>query len=359
MKKILLLLLSLFLSLPLFAQDDLIAPSLTKAALIDYLQENYTVTKSLSYNAARDAMFEEIDGKSGVITCVYTGYSIQFTDRQDAQGSQAANDFNTEHSWPQSFFDQDSPMRSDIHHLFPTRVDVNGARSNFMFDEIPDEQTDSWWSNNSNQGSIPTENIDDYSELLSNTSFEPREDHKGNLARAMFYFWTIYQDNNSITSDGTDNAAFFENMKDVLLTWHDADPVDSIEVSRSIEIEGFQGNRNPFVHDTTLIRRAYFEGLAISNEIGFDVPKQITLYQNYPNPFNPSTQISYTLTSPGFVSLKVFDITGSEITTLVQRQQSQGKHTVSFDASNLSSGIYIYQLKAGTAFASGKMLLIK
>lgn len=260
MKKASLLLAAVLFSFSVFAQNDQIAPTLTKAELIDYLQGNYSVTNAQSYDGARDAMFEDIDGKSGEITCVYTGYTISFTDRQDAQGSQAANDFNTEHIWPQSFFDSDLPMRSDIHHLYPTRVDVNGARSNFKFDEIPDNQTSTWFRENSNQSSVPTENIDEYSELLNSTSFEPREDLKGNVARSIFYFWTIYQDNNSITSDDTNNEAFFEGMKDVLLIWHDLDPVDSIEVSRSIEIEGVQGNRNPFVHDTTLVRRAFFDG---------------------------------------------------------------------------------------------------
>ncbi len=358
MKKFLLLAACLVLSNSLAAQDDLIAPELTKAELITYLQQNYAVTNSLSYNAARDAMFEDIDGKSGEITCVYTGYTISFTDRQDAQGSQAAGDFNTEHSWPQSFFDQAIPMRSDIHHLYPTRVDVNGARSNFRFDEIPDGLTDRWYSGNSNQTNIPSSNIDEYSEL-DGDRFEPREDHKGNLARAMFYFWAIYQNNSSITSDGTDNAAFFNGMKEVLLTWHDADPVDSLETARSIEIESFQGNKNPFIHDTTLVRRAFFNGIAISNEPDINFPNKITLNQNYPNPFNPSTVISYRLSNPGFVSLKVLDITGREIAVLVQSVKSQGEHKVTFDASGLSSGVYIYQLKTGNQLRSGKMLLVK
>lgn len=272
MKKLFLLLLISFLVLPAFAQNDQIAPTLTKSELISFLQDNYSVTDSKSYNQARDAMFEDIDGKSGEITCVYTGYTISFTDRIDAQGSQSAGDFNTEHSWPQSFFDQDSPMRSDIHHLFPTRVDVNGARNNFEFDEIPDEQTDKWYREGINQTSIPNEDIDEYSEL-DGERFEPREDHKGNVARAMFYFWSIYQDNNSITSDVTDNEAFFNGMRDVLLTWHDLDPVDSLEISRSMEIETVQGNRNPFVHDTTLVRRAFFDGVIAQPD---SVPNPVT-----------------------------------------------------------------------------------
>lgn len=359
MKKIYFLLSALLISLPSVAQDDLIAPELTKAELIEYLQQNYSVTNQQSYNAARDAMFEDIDGKSGEIRCVYTGYIISFTDRQDAQGSQAANDFNTEHIWPQSFFDSDLPMRSDIHHLYPTRVDVNGARSNFKFDEIPDEQTNTWYRENSNQSSVPSENIDEFSELLSGTSFEPREDLKGNVARSIFYFWTIYQDNSSITSDNTDNEAFFESMKDVLLAWHQLDPVDSIEVSRSIEIEVVQGNRNPFVHDTTLVRRAYFDGIAITNETETQVPTSISLLQNYPNPFNPETVIEYELASSGHVTLRVFDSTGREIMTSEEGFKSEGAYKYRFSGADLSSGTYVYQLSVNGEIRTGKMLLIK
>lgn len=256
MRKIFILFLLLTISQISLAQTDKIAPSLTGTELIDFLQSGYSVTNSLGYTSGRDAMFNTIDKKDGQIRCVYTGYTVTFTNRQDAQDK----GFNTEHIWPQSFFDQESTMRSDIHHLFPTRVDVNGARSNFDFDEIPDDQTDTWYEGSSNQSSIPGANIDDYSELLKNTSFEPREDHKGNVARAVFYFWTIYQDDSDIINDGTDNEAFFNRMKDVLLTWHDDDPVDTTEIARSLAIEGFQGNRNPFVHDTTLARRAFFGG---------------------------------------------------------------------------------------------------
>ena len=348
-------------ALQVTAQNDYIHPSKTGNELIDSLQLNYSVTNPRSYNSARDAMFEQIDKKNGnEISCVYTGYTITFTDRQDAQGNQAASDFNTEHTWPQSFFDSDAPMRADIHHLYPTRVDANGARNNFKFDEIPDQNTSKWYRENSNQTSIPTSNIDEYSELLNNTSFEPREDHKGNVARAMFYFWAIYQDNSSIVNDGTDNEAFFNSMKDVLLTWHDADPVDETEVARSVGIENVQGNRNPFIHDTTLVRRAFFGGMPVSNEESIlSSPDVITLNQNYPNPFNPSTVISYRLKKAQNVTLSVFDQLGRRVALLHNGAAESGENRVTFEASSLSSGVYFYRLKTESSVLTRKMLLIK
>ena len=83
------------------------------------------------------------------------------------------------------------------------------------------------------------------------------------------------------------------------------------------------------------------------------------LSQNYPNPFIPSTQISYQIPAAGFVSLKVYDITGCEVKTLVSKAQSMGKYEVNFDASSLSSGVYFYKLTSGGFAKSMKMLLIK
>ena len=357
------LILSLLFATNSNAQTDLIAPTLTDTDLINYLETNYSVSNVLSYNSARDAMFEDIDGPNGVIFCVYTGHSKQFSDRSDAQGNQAAGDFNTEHTWPQSFYDSASPMRTDIHQLFPTRVDVNGARSNYDFDEISDSDTDRWYRNNSNQTSIPSSNIDEYSELDTDGSqnrFEPREDHKGNVARAIFYFWSIYQNNTDVTTDGTDNEAFFNRMKDVLLEWHDADPVDQAEVDRSLAIEVFQGNRNPFVHDTTLVRRAFFGGMPVSNETEeLNSIISFQLHQNYPNPFNPQTVISFELEEAGNVKLEVFDIMGRKVSTLLNQRLIAGSYSEVFDATDLSGGNYVYRLSFGDKVLTRQMTLIK
>lgn len=255
----------LAISTPVVAQNDLIEPTLTGTELVDYLQDNFTPNSPKSYNSARDAMYGSIDNKNGQIIGVYTGFTITANTRGDA----FAKGINTEHTWPQGLFDSNEPMRGDIHHLFPTRVEANSARSNFPFDEIPDNQTDKWFYLDDDQSSIPSSNIDLYSELDNGSRFEPREDHKGNVARAIFYFWTIYQDRSNVSDD----ASFFNGMKDVLLYWHDLDPVDEAEVTRSTAVEGVQGNKNPFIHDTTLVRRAYFGGGSVDPD---PVPNPVT-----------------------------------------------------------------------------------
>ena len=81
--------------------------------------------------------------------------------------------------------------------------------------------------------------------------------------------------------------------------------------------------------------------------------------QNYPNPFNPSTKISYTLANKTFVTLKVFNILGKEIATLVSSEQDAGSYAVDFKGSGLQSGVYFYRIEAGNFLQTKKMLLMK
>ena len=88
-------------------------------------------------------------------------------------------------------------------------------------------------------------------------------------------------------------------------------------------------------------------------------PSGYRLNQNYPNPFNPSTTISYRLPGRSFVTLKVYDVLGREVQTLVSGEESAGEHTIMFDGNGLSSGVYIYRLTAGLYRESREMLLLK
>ncbi|MFZ2324732.1 MAG: T9SS type A sorting domain-containing protein [Ignavibacteriaceae bacterium] len=89
------------------------------------------------------------------------------------------------------------------------------------------------------------------------------------------------------------------------------------------------------------------------------MPTTYDLSQNFPNPFNPSTTIKYQLPQDGLVTLKIYDILGSEIATLVNEEKPAGKYEVNFNASQLASGIYIYKIQAGNFISSKKMILLK
>jgi hypothetical protein len=90
-----------------------------------------------------------------------------------------------------------------------------------------------------------------------------------------------------------------------------------------------------------------------------DVPTEYSLYSNYPNPFNPTTNIKFDLPSDGLVQLKVFDILGNEVATLINEQKVAGRYEVNFNASSLASGVYIYKIQAGSFINSKKMILLK
>jgi len=94
-------------------------------------------------------------------------------------------------------------------------------------------------------------------------------------------------------------------------------------------------------------------------QVGNTLPDGFTLSQNFPNPFNPSTHIDFTLPASGSVSLKVYDLLGREMMTLVNEQKPAGTYRATFDASNLPSGTYFYVLRAGSFSESKKMLLVK
>ena len=105
--------------------------------------------------------------------------------------------------------------------------------------------------------------------------------------------------------------------------------------------------------------KIYFDA---ATDVEFDytyIPDHYEVYQNYPNPFNPTTTIIWQMSKAGLVTLKIFDVLGSEVTTLVNEELPTGKHEAAFNASRLSSGVYFYRLRAGEYTAVKKMLLIK
>ena len=94
-------------------------------------------------------------------------------------------------------------------------------------------------------------------------------------------------------------------------------------------------------------------------EVVYGAVAEFALEQNYPNPFNPTTKINYSIKEKGIVELKIFDLLGSEIASLVNEEKTPGNYEVFFDASNLSSGVYLYTIKAGSFVQTRKMMLMK
>ncbi|HEY6437878.1 MAG TPA: T9SS type A sorting domain-containing protein, partial [Ignavibacteriaceae bacterium] len=94
-------------------------------------------------------------------------------------------------------------------------------------------------------------------------------------------------------------------------------------------------------------------------EIEVGTPTKFSLEQNYPNPFNPITTLPYSIKEKAVVTLKVFDILGKEVSTLVNEEKEAGYYNLKFNALSLSSGIYFYSLNAGDFVSTKKMILLK
>ena len=233
--------------------QTIIGPGLTRVNLFDYLNTNYKTSTTLGYNQARDVMYSIIDLEDdNTLKGIYTNYTITIDPNQDPRPQTNAQNMNCEHSWPQSMGAGSEPQKSDLHHLYPCRGNVNSSRGNKPYAEIDDNDTDKWWRFDYYETSIPSQYIDEFSEVDNdNGKFEPREVVKGNIARGMFYFFTIY-------NDEADHN-FFEEQKDFLNLWDKQDPVDEIELARTLSIASYQDDIvNPFVIDSTLVKRIWY-----------------------------------------------------------------------------------------------------
>ncbi|MEH2274070.1 MAG: endonuclease [Nostoc sp.] len=239
-------------SQPTPASDSaIILPQLSKFALVDELAKEYTPSKILNYDRARDQMFGIIDNRAGIVTDIYASYPIRLIGNGDPSLEAEKLGLNTEHVWPQSKGADKGNSRSDLHHLFPAREDINSERGNKPFDDIADTSTKKWYRNNTVQSTIPSSAIDEFSESTS-SEFEPREKVKGDIARAIFYFYTIYRNQ----AERVD-LNYFQNQRQTLCKWNQQDLPDITEIERSHAIAQFQGNDNPFVLDVTLAERTY------------------------------------------------------------------------------------------------------
>ena len=261
----------LFFSQFIFSQE-IIGEGLYGSSLFDYLNSNFQVSSTLGYNNARDVMYSQIDLKPGnQLTGVYSGYTIILNLSQDPSTNAYEQGINCEHTWPQSFGAGSEPMKSDMHHLFPTKSNVNSSRGNDPFNEINDQYTDKWYRNDYYVENTPNQYIDEYAEKYNppnqeDERFEPREEQKGNTARAMMYFYTIYS---NISED-----AYWNLQEQDLLSWHYNDLPDANEIQRTNSIASYQGNINPYVVDPSLAGRVF---LVSGNHIPGDVNSDGTL----------------------------------------------------------------------------------
>lgn len=196
---------------------------------------------NLSYEEARKLMFGQLFLEShgnGKYSIKDTYCNIKVDQSQGVGPDRIPNPklMNCEHTWPQSKFSNQFPselQKTDLHHLFPVDMKANSTRNNFPFANVNGKGTH-FDCQDSKIGNAQTANI---------RSFEPPIEHKGNVARAIYYFSTRYKMNIDAT------------QAHYLKIWNDEDPVDQEELERNEKISKMQGNRNPFVDFPELVNR--------------------------------------------------------------------------------------------------------
>lgn len=209
------------------AQAGFRAPTqgLSGPALADALRTLTNAHDCDDYTGATIFLFTRLDKVNDQVECVYTGRTTAVTTYKPAE-----DDMNTEHTWPQSQGADTYPARCDLHHLYPADSDVNAQRGSFDFGEVTG--TVLFEQGGSKLG-----------QSAAGTVFEPRDVHKGNVARSMLYVQFRY----GATLSATEKSTFQQ--------WSADDPPDAAEIARTQAIADRQGAANPLVLCPDLVDR--------------------------------------------------------------------------------------------------------
>ena len=207
-----------------------------KTALKELIDEHTVLT----YSQVRDAMPTTDARADGSVWDMYSSASSAWNwgAESDAEGG----GINREHAFPRSWFGGDiTPMYTDLFHLYPTDIYVNGLRGNSPFGEV---YAPSWTGTSSRVGSSASKGY-------NFEVFEPADEYKGDFARTYFYMATRYEDSldhwMTPVLDGSTDYGLAQWAIDMLMAWHEQDPVSEKEVARNEAVYQLQGNRNPFI----------------------------------------------------------------------------------------------------------------
>ena len=332
-------------------------PGQTGATLRASLRAAYRPTQY----GTNDNLYANVDrttvgGLSGVV-CVYTGLFVPFDGNPSTDPSQdvfnGGAGINQEHTFPQSQLAGGSsvPSESDLHNLFPSQVGVNADRGNLPFAEVPDAQTNRWYRGGPpyTQTTVPASNVDEYSELVSGSRFETREDHQGDVARAMFYMDTAYPED---TGD-----AWFAPQLRTLYEWHLVDPISAANQGRSNRVATYQNGRdNPFVLDSTLARRAYFPDIIVADDDGPAVAGATRLDVRSANPFRTSARLVLTLPAAASVRAEAFDVLGRRVAVLFDGAAPAGPLALALDGADLAPGVYAVRVVTPDAVVATRLV---
>lgn len=303
-----------------------------------------------SYDFAWSAYYTTDDKPNGKVWDIYSDvpggappYEYTFGVDEGGTGGTEGTGYTREHSFPKSWFGGEvAPMFTDLFALYPCDAHVNGNRGTFPYGEVASPD---WISlNGSRRGNCSSPGY-------SGVAFEPIDAYKGDLARTYFYMSTRYATEDAAWPGGpmTDGADLLPWAVDLLLAWHEQDPVSQKEIERNGTIHGFQGNRNPFIDHPEFAEAVWGDAVGVDPSGTL----QLALQPGAPNPFGASTTIRFALAHrTAGVSLSVFDVSGRLVRALRDGTLDAGVYESTWDGrdgagNRVASGTYFIRLVAG------------
>jgi hypothetical protein len=254
--------------------------------------------------------------------------------------------YNREHSFPQSWFGGSVlPMYSDLWIIYPTDSKVNSERGNFPYGVVG---TATWTSRNG------TKLGNCVSPGFTGTCFEPIDGYKGDLARSQFYVATRYFNEDASWPGGasTSKSQLLPWAADQYMQWSIGDPVSWKERVRNAAIYEYQLNRNPFVDHPEFVS-AIYDSTNVAGVGPAAGPRHPVLQAATPNPFLARTVLGYDLPRQGRVALRIYDVSGRLVRSLVSGSvEAAGHHSVEWDGRDAAgaatgAGLYFGRIEVG------------
>lgn len=319
----------------------------------DFNVQSYAALKGLyQSNSSKNGFKDKYYENDNTVLDVYSEnpdgpdpYNFDPNDPMGSGGSEG-DAFNREHLIPQSYFNEELPMRADAFHIWPVDSKVNGWRDNYAHGDVANPGSANPCNSGGTNMPCYTQNGSLKGKFTKNSSitvFEPIDEFKGDVARAYFYFATCYQDkmagfyNSSnaevkVMFDGTANHVFNQDFLDMLIQWHVMDPVSQREQDlNDLIFYNHQGNRNPYIDHPEFVQIIWGPGMDV-NDIDYQKRNDVLVYNSSKN------EVTLKLQNPekSIEKISVYDLNGRLVKTI---QNSNGQDEIKISLFN--KGVYI------------------
>jgi len=317
------------------------------------LNQPYTQTFYSNYASVMIDNFAARDTTGGqrVVSCVYSNYAQLYT------GAFFYDVISREHTYPHSWMDthpsQDGPEYSDLHNLFPTHQNsANAVRSNRPLGVVVEP--------------ISTFLDAKYGfDASGNRVYEPKDSHKGDAARAMFYMaakWNGTGGNWGFPNP-IDFAVQYGQDQEVLKQWHWQDPPSNYEIARNDYIQSVQGNRNPFVDSVNWVCYIDFTDMTLMEPTGEDCIGTSSINEIrfgrvniFPNPTEGLLTLQLDMVQPEVLNAQVMDLSGRiVVSNAVSATQGTSRHRL--DLTGLAEGVYMVRISGTQGALTQKVIL--